>query len=524
MVGPAEARRPPRGVVLAWSAALVLGFVLRAVPVTAARPYMAYVDEGHFLHAAFRMIRDGVWDPGQYVYPQFPHVVVAAVGRSFDALWTLAGNPPLRDRIPTKVDFYDELEPFAFILAARILSVVAGLAIVVLAGLLGKRLAGPVAGAAAALLAAFAPALVLRGSIATVDSYAALAAIGVLSVTDLSRTSHRPLIAALAAGGLAGVAFASKYPAVLVFLAFLATTALLKTSPGEKVRRLVVGSIGLILGALLAMPALLWHPGEIVYSLQVQRSGYASGVWEPSLWRQALVEAEATLHYARPEIGIVFCVLAFAGLGIGFRRPDLRPVLVGWCVFTAALLILFGSQGSRPFRNLLPLVPLGCVAAGIGYAGWRSRARTPGAVDAAAVVLLAVLWVRPMAVHARQRFDLTDPRRRAVDWLAANARPDDTVLMARELAILDGEVARVPGRVSRSTWDDVPARIRDDAPRFVVAGVLMRPDHSLDAASAWPELGEYRAVLEAGRTPTAPFPKWWRGNDQIVIVFERKAP
>jgi hypothetical protein len=145
-------------------------------------------------------------------------------------------------------------------------------------------------------------------------------------------------------------------------------------------------------------------------------------------------------------------------------------------------------------------------------------------VDAAAVVLLAVLFVAPMAAYAKSRFELRDPRRLAVDWLAENARPDDRIVVARELAILDGELARVPGRLVRASWDEAAIRIRDEAPRFVVAGVLMRPDRSLDEAAAWSALADYRPVLRAGGTPTVPFADWWHGNDQIVVVFEQKVP
>jgi hypothetical protein len=149
--------------------------------------------------------------------------------------------------------------------------------------------------------------------------------------------------------------------------------------------------------------------------------------------------------------------------------------------------------------------------------------RRPGVADAAGIALLTVLFVLPMAANARRRHELADPRRLAVDWLAANARPNDTVLIVREIAILEDEVARVPGRALSSSWDDAPAAIRNEAPRLVVAGVLMRLDHSLDAASAWPALAGYHVVFQEGLTPTAPFPNWWRGNGQIVVVFERNA-
>jgi hypothetical protein len=510
--------------VLAWSAAMVLGLTIRLLSVTAARPYIAYVDEGHFLHPVLRMIRDRAWDPGQYVYPQFPHVAVASMGRLVDALASLVGIPSLRDRIPRKVEIYDELEPFAFLVTARALTVAAGLGIVALTGILARRLAGPVAGAAAALLAAFAPALVLRGSIATVDSYAALAVIAALSVADSSRTSETPALTAFAAGALAGVAFASKYPAVLVFLAVAVTILLLPSTGWDKLRRVSAAMAGLVAGASAAMPALWSHAAEIRAALLNHWAGYRGRVADPSLWRQTLFRAESNLRYDGPELGVLFCLLALAGLGIGMGRRELRPTFVGGCAFAAAMLLLFANTESRPFRNLLPLVPAACVAAGIGYAGIRSRTRRTLAVDAAGIVLLVILFVVPMTSYALWRRGVKDPRRLAVDWLAANARPEDTVVIVRDLAILDGEVARVPGRIARSSWGDAPARIRTEAPRLVVAGVRIRSDHSLDAAATWPELAGYRRVLDVGATPTPPFRSWWRGNAEIVVVFERRAP
>jgi hypothetical protein len=509
--------------VLAWWAALVLGFALRAVPVIAARPYIAYVDEGHFLHPAFRMIRDGAWDPRQFAYPQLPRVVVAAVGRIEDAICSAAGKPSLRERISYGTPMYDELEPFSFLATARVLSVVAGLGIVVLTGLFGQRLAGPVAGAAAALLAACTPALVLRGSIATVDSYAALAAIAALSVIDLGRASRTPEFAALGAGALAGAAFASKYPAVLVFVAFGATTLLLPSTAWDRVRRLFAGVAGLVVGIFAAMPALWRHAVEIRSALLDHWSGYHARGVDDSLWRQALVQAESNLQHGGPELGIAFCLLALTGVVVGLGQRELRPTISGWCAFAAAMFLLFGGLGSRPFRNLLPLVPVGCVAAGIGYAWVRSRASRPAAVDAAGVILLVFRFVLPMAAHAKRRFDLVDPRRAAIDWLAQRAMPVDTTAYLRELAILGSEVARVPGKPVRLTWDQAPDRIRAGVPRFVVGGVLMRPDGSWHAAARWPELSDYRPVFEAGKAPTPPF-GWWRGNDEIVVVFERKAP
>ncbi len=513
-----------RGTVFAWIAALLAGLALRAVPVAAARPYIHYVDEGHVLRPVYSMIRDRTWDPREFVYPQFPRLVIAAASRFIDGAVRLAGGPSLRDRIPARLDGYDQLEPFAFLLIARGLSVMVGMTIVVLTGLFARRLFGPAAGAAAALLAAFVPALALRGSIASVDSWATLACLACLYATDETRTSRQPAVAAFAAGYFAGVAFASKYPALLVSVALAVTTLLLPISTREKIRRLFAGAIGAIVGILTAMPALWRHAAELPHVFRSHWETYAHDVFERSLWRQVLGRAESDLYYPGPELGVVLCVLAFAGLVIAARRRPLAATVAGWCAFAAAMCALFARGEFRPFRNLMPLVPVACVGAGIAFARLREWSRRPRIVDALGGLALLVLFGAPMAAHAKRRLDLVDPRSAAIDWLAAKARTADSTLYLRELAILEGEVARVPGRTVRVSAAEAPARIRAEAPRFVVAGVLMRPDRSLDAAAGWPELSDYRPVLTAGDQPTVPFQFWWHGNEQIVIVFERRSP
>lgn len=469
------------------------------------------------------MIRDGTWEPREFAYPQFPKIVVAAAARSYDAMVRLGGGASPRGRIPSHHDMYDQLEPFEFLMLARVLSVAVGMAIVVLTGLFARRLFGPVAGAAAILTAAVVPALALRGSIASVDSYATLAALGCLYVTDVTRTAQRPGVAAFAAGLLAGVTFASKYPAVLVFVALVVTTLLLPISMAERARRMILGAAGTVVGALTAMPALWWRAALIRQVLRFHLGVYAHAAFEPSLWRQALFAAEGDLNYAGPELGIVFCLFAFAGLAVGLRRRSLFPTVAGWCAFGGAMCLLFGRNAFRPFRNLMPLLPIGCVAASMAFVRLREASRRPALVDAMGALALAILYGLPVAAYARSRFDFVDSRRAAIDWLALRALPDDTTLCLRELAILDGEVARVPGKSACLSWEEAPGQIRAEAPRFVLGGVRMLPDHSLQAAAHWPELAGYRPVFEGGRDPTPPF-DWWRGNEEIVVVFERAAP
>ena len=251
-----------------------MAFVVRALPLTAARPYIAYIDEGYAIHPAARMIRDRVWDPGSYNYPQFPMVAVTAATRVLDPAYRLLKGRSLRDRIPANPVLYDDLEPFPLLFLGRALCLVLGMGIVVLTGLLAKRLGGPAAGAAAVLVAALTPALVLRGPIATVDPYAAFFVLACVLLTDISRTAARPGRSCFAAGVLAGFAFASKYPAVLVFLVLATATVLLPISAVQKLKRLGLGAVGLLLGVVAGMPAVLTNPAGVVAAFRFQRSFY----------------------------------------------------------------------------------------------------------------------------------------------------------------------------------------------------------------------------------------------------------
>lgn len=503
-------------------AILFLAFALRAGPVVAARPYIAYVDEGNLLHPVVRLLRAGGWDPDSYMYPQLPKIVVKAAVCASEPLYRAVHGHPLSQDLSGPPEVYDLLEPFEVLLVARVLSVVLGLAIVALTGLFALRLAGPSAGLAAALLAALAPALVLRGSIATVDSYATLFVLASLIFTDLSRTSDRPRLASLLAGAMAGFAFASKYPSVIVLAAFGVTTLLEPIGRRDKLRRLALATVGLIAGATLAMPALIRHWREVYAAIRYQAVLYAQ-IGSPSLARQALLAAEPRVLYERAELGFVFLAFSAVGIVIGLKDMRLRPILWGWLAFAGIALVLFSRQFYQPFRNLLPLVPPACIAAAIAFARLRRRMKRPGWADALAFVWIFAFFGIPLAGHCWERMHLVDSRVEAMDWLAAHVRSGDSVLVVRELGFLNQELARLDSRATVRWWNEAASAIESLRPRFLVAGLLMREEgEPVDVGQLPPVLGAYRLRARYGERPTVPVNGWWRGNRQVIEVLERR--
>ena len=511
-----------KGVAAVWVLAILLGAGLRALPLAAARPYICYVDEGNFLHSAFQLLREGGWIPRSFLYPHLPSVAVASSARAVEPLYRLVRGHSLIARIPASADVYDDLEPFGILLLARGLVFAVSMATVVLAGLFARRLGGAVPGAAAALLAALAPALVLRGSIALVDPFAAFFVTACLVLTERTSDARRPGIVSLAAGAMAGAAFASKYPAALVLAAFLATTLLLRLPAREILRRLALAVVGFGLAVAVGMPGAILQFGEVVGALRYQLEAYAGIPWA-GLWRQALVRAEADIPYAHPELGIGFVALALGGLVLGLRDRKTRAAAAGWCVYAGASLLLFGTRSFKPFRNVLPLVPVACVCAALFYEALRRRLARPGSIDALALAgVLATLGV-PLASYSWRRHELRDSRVLAVDWLVAHSGSADRVLVIRDLGVLDQELARVraAGGPAKAWLEEAGPRIAADAPRFVVAGDQLRFDGSTLRAQEIPAIASgYGIRYAAGIRPTPPSRAWWRENDERIYVFE----
>ena len=494
------------------------------LPVDAARPYIAYVDEGNFLHPVVGMLRAGGWDPGVYLYPQLPGTLVAAAVRLYAPVYRVRHGRNLREVLSGPPDVYDRLEPYALLRIARAIDVLLGMGTVVLAGLLARRVAGPCAGAAAAWLAALAPPLVLRAPIATVDSAATFLVTLCLWATARVGTPASPRRLAWLAGAAAGGAFASKYPSILVAAAPVATILASRRVFAEKARRIALVAAGAAAGAALAMPAVLLRTRDVIGAIRFQGQAYGTIPSGAPLWRQAFVRAEWTLTYQHPELGVAFAAAAVVGLILVLGGRETSPVGWGWAAFAVLSLALYGSQKFQPFRNLMPLVPVACAAAAAAFVRARAGLRKPRWLDAGALACVVALWGAPLAVYGWSRAHLVDSRRQAVDWVAAHARRSDRTLVVRDLGILDSELSRWSGAKDVRWWSESEAAARELRPAFIVAGIQLQVSGPVQDAvhETWIR-SEYALRARFGTRATVPIPGWWHGNEQVVYVFERSA-
>src|SRR4051812_17249732 len=198
---------------LPWLAILAVAAGIRLPTLTAGLPYLGYVDEGHVLHHVNHLLVHNTWEPDNYSYPSLPFYLVAGATLAWSPVYALAhGHPLFDDLSPSPPEYYDIVEPTALIVVGRLVTLAFSLGIVLLTGLLVRRLAGPAAGLFAAWLAALVPALVMRSSIVNVNPMAAFFVLAALLFAEKTRTDGHPRRDAILAGVVGGVPGAPQNP------------------------------------------------------------------------------------------------------------------------------------------------------------------------------------------------------------------------------------------------------------------------------------------------------------------------
>jgi dolichyl-phosphate-mannose-protein mannosyltransferase len=457
------------------AAALLAAAALRVPAVGAGYPYLAYVDEGHVLRPAQKQIVTGRWLAAENHYPQLPSRAIAAATRLTAAVAAPFRSEPLLAHADLISGHYDAVDPPELVLVGRALSVLLSLGIVALAGLYARRLAGDGAGAVAATAAALLPALVLRGSIVIVDVYTSFFALAALAVACSVREPRQwPRV--LLAGACCGLVLTSKYPAAMVGIAVVVELLLLPWSWRQRLTRAAAAALAGAGAASLAMPSLLVDGAVIWRGLLRENAGYSTHR-SPSYWDQAVHRAEWDLHFERPEVGLTFMVLALAGIVVAVVVPRWRRDGIAWSVFAALMVGFHARYAFQPFRHLLPVAAVCCVAVGV-LAGWLGeRLRRPVAVAAGAVALLVALFVPADVRYVVERARLRDSRTLATEWLLRHRRPGQSLVVVRPTPMAFVELRRLGGKVELWNWE-VEARplVQRAEPRFLLVGDLVHPD------------------------------------------------
>ena len=516
-----------------WLALLALAATLRFGPIGSGLPYIDYVDEGYVLHQAIDLLNQRTLDTGWYIYPTLPAYLTAAALIAEGPIYRRVHGHGFRKDLPRddiggtrQRDNYDLITPPELIVAGRLVTAALSLGTVLVAGLFATRLGGKTAGLIALLLTGVCPALISRASNVIVDTFATFFALLALFFCERMR-SGKPgsPTNALAAGVAAGLAFASKYTAGAVFIAVMVVIVALPVLRSLRARIGFLASAGLLIGIFLGAPATFFNLAGLARDLAVTSANYRIINSAPGYFGQAVLNS---------ELGWPLAIAGCLGIGWMFRQKTTRSIALGWILFAGLLLAVLVGKPFQPFRNLLPLVPLLCIAAGIGFSHLIDWARqrpfsSPrlGAVVAlicGCIVLSGFFSFR----QVRQRMAHRDSRLQAIDWLRQHATNQDRVLGLRELAILPAEWRRLPAAVTVASWPETLDLLERERFDYVVTGEFdlryaTDPNRALAYRERWQaKISAMPVHAHFGQVVTQVVPYLWRTNDERILILKMK--
>lgn len=522
VVGETAAPSPPtprpamatRTFVVVLLGIIAIGGAARALPGDAAMPYIRYVDEGHVLNHSAHMISHKTWDPNWYRYPPLmaeTTAIAAIAAAPFTGFHQLSSGARITDRS----GYYEMIEPASLVLSGRIVVLVFSLITIAAIALLGVRLAGRRVGLASAAIAAALPAFVSRAFISTPDVAAAcMFALSAWCSSMIRDSTHRTRWV-VAAGAAAGMAFSAKYlPGIVVLAPLIVIATLQGRSIARRIRLAAASVVSAAVAAIVTMPALVLKPREVINDLKAQTAIYGAKTSSTDYAHQLVSNA---------EFGWLLVGLTAVGLVLLLVRRRTRVATAAILVPMAALTAEYLRYGDQPFRNLLPLVPLACVAAGtaiIWVAEFATNVHsTPRTLHTLAPVVLTALVVAVPTITGVDPFLRTatstvDSRVRARAWLQHHVGPTCTVVVPADAVFLPSELSKINARVLvESNTHQLPATTRDRVDYLVVGVAKGRyPDWVFTTSKR-------KSVARFGSKKRPDAPSEWRSNDQKLRIY-----
>lgn len=517
-------------------AVFVAAVMLRIVPIGSGLPYSDYVDEGHVLHQTLTVLKLKTFDTRWYGYPSLPSYLMATMVAAYAPVYRLTHKQTIWDALSPgehvtsgAAGAYDLIAPPEVILLGRVVVCTFSIGTVVVTAALGARLGGRDVALAAMLVTSVCPALVSRGSIVVVDTLAAFFTVVTLLLCERVRgyaTGSLPAAQwnALAAGVMAALAYGSKYTAGAVFIAVLVTIGLLRVPNRQKLWLVVSASGGFTACSVVATPMILYHPEKIINALREQATFYDSIPSSQGYWWQAISTSELTL----PMV-----MAALLGLLWMLRCPSTSPAAVSWVALAVITLVIFLPHSFQPFRNLLPLVPLSCIAAAffivrLGRLTFLVGGRVPRGrwFTIIATLVVAAPSGGASVRQISERMSHVDSRVQAVNWIQQHVPEQSIIVVIEELTFQRAELARIRATPEVIPWRAAAERLSEGNFDYVVSGDF-DTQHSSDATglSAYREcwrqgLASLQLEAEFGRIPNPLVRNLWRTNDQRIFVLK----
>ncbi|MCX6358925.1 MAG: glycosyltransferase family 39 protein [Armatimonadetes bacterium] len=287
----------------------------------------------------------------------------------------------------------------ALILVGRLVSVGSAALTVLLCGLTGRRLHGRRGGLVAAAVVAAAPLSIIHSRFATVDAFATLLTTAAIWASVRARREGRVGLWMAVAGGLAGLAGAARYNAVLALAAPLVAAFCLQVPWRRRAKYALMAAAACVLLFLLACPGVFLNwprfSADLLFEMRKSRTGMGllfaqtgNGWWYHLVTSLRLavgwpllaaglagwaLTARRGLSEAAPVAAFALVTYALIGAAAVRFWRYVMPLLPALAIGASALIACRGGMG-RWFRA--PALAAALVAAGLAYAAWLSLAYT----------------------------------------------------------------------------------------------------------------------------------------------------
>jgi Dolichyl-phosphate-mannose-protein mannosyltransferase len=464
---------------LALAAVLLLAAGLRLRHIDFGLPSLNDPDEPVFIMTALDMLREGRLNPGWFGHPAtllfyLLALVIAGVAAAGLTLGQWTGT----DGFVAAV-FAD---PARIVLPMRLLMAAFGVASVWMTWRLGRRVGGAAVGIAAALFLAVNALHVELSQVIRTDMLATLlmgwAMLRALVIAETGRARDH-----VVAGIAAGLACATKWPAMLVLVAPV-VAGISQALADRRAWRLVPVAPLIAVATLLAVsPYILLDWPTVVRDLGGEARPIHPGATGFGL-------AGNLLWYVRQPIAGTFGIAGIVLLGIGTVATTHRRNAALVLLPTLTLVwVALSAQSLVWARWIVPLLPIAAVLIAIGLINLLrfASARTRPVALPAITALLATSMAHTTIDRQKARAD--DPRQRASAWIQQHVPKAQTILVEHAAFDLLAEQRRLLFPLGTAGCVDVG--------RFLAGGPSHRKVNSLRSGRAVVDLAHVEPRLLA---------------------------
>ena len=357
------------------------------------------------------------------------------------------------------------VDPTRVYVAGRLLTALLGTATVVATFALARRLAGPIAGLAAAVAIAVSPLHVRDSHYVKHDvPVTLLIVLACLACERLWRrfpgetgvfeeVRDREVIWA---GMITGLAFSTHYYAIFLAIPLAWSAARRAASPAEAMRRVALAALASAAVFFLCSPFILVEPATALRDIQANRQivvdrAVGSLGYGATLARYAAMLVGETL-------GWPFVVCAALGAGVALRDDPKRTL---WLLSFPVPFFFFIASTYPASRYLIPLVPFLAVFAGMCVA------RVAGWNPAGAAIAVPALAALPLIASVQTDLFIrqTDTRTLATRFIERQLPAGATILTQPYSVPLEPTAASLREAVARS-GREMPTKTRLQAERI----------------------------------------------------------